>query len=317
MSLENKIRKVKELKENIKKSKAIFIINYDRLKAIELTEFRRRLREAKANLVVVKNTFAHLSVKGTDWGKMEKFFSGPTGIIFVKEDPVSSAKVIKDFLQNHPYLSIKGGALEKRILKEDEIKKLGELPSRRVLLTQLMGAMSLPIRGLVSVLRAPLGEFISLLKVILSKKEGGLSMNEEKSKVVQKTKEEVKQNIDKKENIIKAIEEMNVLELSELVKALEDRFGVQAAVPQGVVQGPVVPEKAKEEKTEFDVILAEIGNKKIQVIKEVRKLTTLGLKEAKDLVEKAPQPIKQKVSKEEALEIKKTLEAVGAKIEIK
>ena len=84
-----------------------------------------------------------------------------------------------------------------------------------------------------------------------------------------------------------------------------------------MVQGPVAPEKAKEEKTEFDVILAEIGNKKIQVIKEVRKLTTLGLKEAKDLVEKAPQPIKQKVSKEEALEIKKTLEAVGAKIEIK
>ncbi len=124
---------------------------------------------------------------------------------------------------------------------------------------------------------------------------------------------------DKKQGIIKAIEGMNVLELSELVKELEDRFGVKAAAVSPVgIQAPSAGEVAvEEEKTEFDVILSEVGGKKIQVIKEVRKVTSLGLKEAKDLVEGAPQPVKQGVSKEEALKIKGLLEAVGAKLEVK
>ncbi len=125
---------------------------------------------------------------------------------------------------------------------------------------------------------------------------------------------------DKKQEIIKAIEGMNVLELSELVKDLEDRFGVEAAAvsPVGIqAPGPGGEAAAEEEKTEFDVMLSEVGNKKIQVIKEVRKMTSLGLKEAKDLVEQAPKPVKQGVNKEEALKIKETLEAVGAKVEVK
>ena len=125
---------------------------------------------------------------------------------------------------------------------------------------------------------------------------------------------------DKKQEIIKAIEGMNVLELSELVKDLEDRFGVEAAAafPVGIqAPGPGGEATAEEEKTEFDVMLSEVGNKKIQVIKEVRKMTSLGLKEAKDLVEQAPKPVKQGVNKEEALKIKETLEAVGAKVEVK
>jgi len=125
---------------------------------------------------------------------------------------------------------------------------------------------------------------------------------------------------DKKQEIIKAIEGMNVLELSELVKDLEDRFGVEAAAvsPVGIqAPGPGGEAAAEEEKTEFDVMLSEVGDKKIQVIKEVRKMTSLGLKEAKDLVEQAPKPVKQGVNKEEALKIKETLEAVGAKVEVK
>jgi len=320
MNLEIKIKKIKELKEDIEKSKVIFIVNYSRLKAIELTEFRKRLKEARVKFLVVKNTLAYLSVKGTDLEKMEKFFSGPTGIIFAREDP-SVAKIVKGFLQSHPHLSIKGGILEKRILSEKEVEKLGELPPKKVLLIQFMGAISLPLVRLVSALNSPLRNLIFLMKAILSKKEeGGLSMSNETSKVMEekaKSKEQVKQGVDKKEEIIKAIEGMNILELSELVKGLEDKFGVQAVVPQGMAQASSAEEKAKEEKTEFDVILSEIGSKKIQVIKEVRKLTTLGLKEAKDLVEQAPKPIKQGVSKEEALKVKETLEAAGAKVEIK
>ncbi len=127
---------------------------------------------------------------------------------------------------------------------------------------------------------------------------------------------------EKLEEIIHAIEQMTVLELSQLVKALEERFGVTAA-PVAVAAAPAAgaapaaAAPAEEEKTEFDVILSDVGPNKIQVIKVVRELTQLGLKEAKDLVEAAPKPVKQGVSKQEAETIKQKLEAVGAKVEIK
>ena len=115
------------------------------------------------------------------------------------------------------------------------------------------------------------------------------------------------------------VETISVLELSQLVKALEDRLGVSAAAPMAVAAAPTGRggEAAAEEKTEFDVILAEAGGQKIQVIKEIRSLTSLGLKEAKELVESAPKAVKEAVSKEEAEETKGKLEAVGAKAEIK
>jgi len=143
----------------------------------------------------------------------------------------------------------------------------------------------------------------------------------EKTSKIAKNEEKVTEGMIKKDDIIKAIEQMNVLELSELVKELEEKFGIQAFAPQAVSQvssaGGKEEKEEKEEKTEFDVILANMGSKKIQVIKEVRKLTSLGLKEAKDLVEQAPKPVKKGISKEEALKIKETLEAVGAKVELK
>lgn len=125
-----------------------------------------------------------------------------------------------------------------------------------------------------------------------------------------------------KGDLIEAISNMTVLELSELVKELENKFGVSAAMPMAAMPmgfgGPAAPAAEEvEEKTEFDVILAAVGANKIQVIKEVRVLTSLGLKEAKDLVEGAPQEVKKGISKEEAEEIKKKLEAVGATVEIK
>jgi len=120
-----------------------------------------------------------------------------------------------------------------------------------------------------------------------------------------------------KEEIIKAIEEMSVLELAELVKELEDKFGVSAAAPIAMAAVPGVGAPEEEEKTEFDVFLAEIGSKKINVIKVVRELTGLGLKEAKAVVDEAPQNVKEGVSKEEAEEMKKKLEEAGATVELK
>ena len=122
-----------------------------------------------------------------------------------------------------------------------------------------------------------------------------------------------------KDQIMEAIENMSVLELSELVKALEEKFGVTAAAPMAMMAAPVAGDAAPAavEKTEFDVILASAGDKKIGVIKVVRELTGLGLKEAKDLVDNAPKAVKEAVSKEEAEDVKAKLEEAGASVELK
>ena len=122
-----------------------------------------------------------------------------------------------------------------------------------------------------------------------------------------------------KADVIAFIENMTVLELSEMVKELEEKFGVSAAAPVAVaaVAAPGAVAEAAEEKTEFDVIIKSAGANKINVIKVVRALTSLGLKEAKDLVDGAPQPLKTGVSKEEAEEAKKQLVEAGAEVEVK
>ena len=122
-----------------------------------------------------------------------------------------------------------------------------------------------------------------------------------------------------KEQVIEFIENMTVIQLSEFVKELEEKFGVSAAAPVAMVAGPVAGAAAPavEEKTEFDVILTSGGDKKVQVIKVVRELTNLGLKEAKALVDEAPKPVKEGVKKEEAEQIKAKLEEAGASVEIK
>ncbi len=128
----------------------------------------------------------------------------------------------------------------------------------------------------------------------------------------------------KLQKILESIEQLTVLELAQLVKALEEKFGVSAqaavavaAVPGATQAGAGAGAAAGEEKTSFQVILASAGDKKINVIKEIRAVTNLGLKEAKDLVESAPKPIKDNATKEEAAKIKTLLEAAGAKVEIK
>ena len=121
-----------------------------------------------------------------------------------------------------------------------------------------------------------------------------------------------------KEEILQAIEGMTVLELSELVKDMEEKFGVSAAAPVAVAAAGTAPAAAGgEEKTEFTVVLAAAGDKKINVIKAVREATGLGLKEAKELVDGAPAPIKENVAKAEAEELKAKLEEAGAKVELK
>jgi large subunit ribosomal protein L7/L12 len=126
--------------------------------------------------------------------------------------------------------------------------------------------------------------------------------------------------VSKVQEVIDIVKELTVLELSELVKALEEEFGVSAAAPMAVAAAPAAggaAAEAAEEQFEFDVILTSVGDKKINVIKVVREITGLGLKEAKALVDEAPNPVKEKVSKDEANEIKAKLEEAGAGVEVK
>lgn len=122
---------------------------------------------------------------------------------------------------------------------------------------------------------------------------------------------------DKVLKLIEDVKSLTVMELSELVKALEEEFGVSAAAPVAVAAAPVAAAAAAEEKTEFDVILKAIGPQKIQVIKAVREITGLGLKEAKDLVDGAPKPVKEGVSKDDAASMEEKLKAAGAEVEVK
>ncbi len=172
----------------------------------------------------------------------------------------------------------------------------------------LLSAMQGPIRGVVYALSGVLSKFVRVIAAIQDKKKGEGDMSAAAGTKLSQ------------DELIKAIEGMSVLELADLVKGLETRFGVTAAAPVAVaaVGGGGAAAAPAEEKTSFDVILASApADKKIQVIKVVRELTSLGLKEAKDLVEGAPKPIKSGATKEEADTMKKKLEESGAKVEIK
>lgn len=150
-------------------------------------------------------------------------------------------------------------------------------------------------------------------------------MAEEKNEVVEtaeepKTEEKKAAPSKNIEKILESIEKMTVLEMAELVKALEDKFGVSAAAPMAMMAAPAAGGAgggADEEKTEWDVVLSETGEKKFQVVKVIRQVTDLGLKEAKELVDNPGQVVKKDVSKDEAEEVKKKLEEAGAKAEVK
>ncbi len=129
-----------------------------------------------------------------------------------------------------------------------------------------------------------------------------------------------KANVASKEDVLEAISQMSVMDLVELISEMEDKFGVTAAAPVAVAAAPAAGDSAEaagEEQSEFEVVLAAAGDNKIAVIKAVRSITGLGLKDAKDLVEGAPKPLKDSVSKDEAEEMKKQLEEAGASVELK
>ena len=277
----------------------------------QVTQLRKQLRGAQAQMHVVKNTLASRAIEGTPLIPIQPLLKGQLAVILGYDDPVLPAKVLKDFIKNERVeekMRLRGGVLDGASLAPERIAAVADLPSKNELLSMLLSALQGPVRGFVVGLNQIIRGIVAVLAAI----------QENKSK---KGESEMAAGASKlsKEDIINGVASMSVLELSELVKDLEEKFGVTAAAPVGVVAAPAAgAAPAAEEKDSFDVVLASApADKKIQVIKVVREITGLGLKEAKDLVEGAPKPVKEGASKEESETLKKKLQDVGATVEVK
>ncbi len=309
MKKEDKATAVAELNEKFARARLVILTECTGLPVNHLTELRKQLRNVKAEYKVVKNTLAIRAAEGTMLAEVKPHFKGPLGVVIGYDDPVLPAKVLREFIQaekRDEKIKVTVGVLEGKLLQAAQLAAVAKLPKKEILLAMMLAAMQGPVRGFVYALSGILRGFVGVISAIQDKKKGEGDMPTAEGKLTQ-------------EELIKAIENMSVLELSELVKGLEARFGVTAAAPVAAAPAAgVVAAAPVEEKTSFDVILAGVAaDKKIQVIKVVRELTNLGLKEAKDLVEGAPKPVKTGVTKEEAEAMKKKLEESGAKVEVK
>ena len=311
MKKEEKVTAVAELTEKFGRARLAILTECVGLPVNEVTELRKQLRGVRAEYRIVKNTLAARAAEGTVLAGLKSHLKGPTGVVIGYDDPVLPTKVLKDFIgaeKREEKIRMTAGVLEGKILQPVDLAAVAKLPKKEVLVAMLLSAMQGPIRGVVYTLNAVLSKFVRVIAAIQDKRKGEGDMPATEGKLSQ-------------EELIKAIESMSVLDLAELVKGLEARFGVTAAAPVAMAAAPAAGGGAAapaEEKTAFDVILASApADKKIQIIKVVRELTSLGLKEAKDLVEGAPKPVKAGVAKEEADTMKKKLEESGAKVEIK
>ncbi|MEY4528568.1 MAG: hypothetical protein RL768_2287 [Nitrospirota bacterium] len=301
---------VAELAEIFGRARIAILTESVGLPVNQVTELRKQLRGVKAEYRIMKNTLAIRASEGTGLAGLKAHLKGPTGMVIGYDDPVLPAKILRDWIgaeKREEKIKVTVGVLEGKLVQAADLAAIAKLPKKEVLIAMLLSAMQGPIRGVVYTLSAVLSKFVRVVAAIQDKKKGEGDMSATTTKLTQ-------------EELIKAIEGMSVLDLAELVKGLETRFGVTAAAPVAVAAAPAAggAAAAAEEKTSFDVILvAAPADKKIQIIKVVRELTSLGLKEAKDLVEGAPKPVKTGATKEESDTMKKKLEESGAKIEIK
>jgi large subunit ribosomal protein L7/L12 len=305
MNRTEKVSEVDQLKQDFSSISSAFLVDFRGMKVVDATDLRRQIHKSQARLKVVKNTLALLATKGSPMEVLSDYFIGPTAIAYTSDDPVSLAKILNNVSKENPNLIIKAGYLDGSLIEGKRIGDIANLPSKQTLQGQVVGLIASPLRRLVWVLNGTIQKFL----VVLSE--------------IQKNRPESSGGEMNTEEIIKSIEDMSVLQLSQLIKALEDKFGVSAAMAAPVAAAgaaaPAAGEAAKaEEKTQFDVILASFpADKKINIIKVVREVTSLGLKEAKDLVEGAPKPLKEGVSKDEAESIKKKFAEAGATVEVK
>ena len=306
MNRTQKTEEVEQLKQDFAKITGAFLLDFRGMKVVDATELRRQVFKTQGKLKVIKNTLADLASQDLPLKVLSSYFKGPTAIAYSEDDVVGLAKVLNTIAKDNPNLVIKAGYLDGTLIEGKRIGEVANLPNKTTLRGQVVGLIASPLRRLMYVLSGNLSKLLLVLSEIQKSRpdSSGGEMNTEE--------------------IIKSIEDMSVLQLSQLIKALEEKFGVSAAmaapvaVGGGAAAGAGAAEEKKEEKTTFDVILATFpADKKINIIKVVREVTNLGLKEAKDLVEAAPKPLKEGVTKDEAESIKKKFAEAGATVEVK
>src|SRR4029453_2391717 len=295
------VAEVEAIKGRLEGSVAALLTEYRGLKVAELGELRASLRGSSTEYRVLKNTLTSIAVREAGCEDLVVLLQGPTAVAFVHGDPVQAAKDLADFARTHPSLIVKGGVMDGKVLGADEVRRLATLESGEVLLARLAGLLQASAQQTVNLPAPPL-------------RRGGRPARRVRRLTMAKLSND---------DLLDAFKEMTLLELSEFVKQFEETFNVSAAAPVAVAAGPAgagagaTATEEAEEQTEFDGILTGTGEKKIQVIKEVRALTSLGLKEAKDLVDSAPKPVLERVPKDQADKAKAQLEGAGASVELK
>ncbi len=300
-----KEKQVAELRERFSRAVSVVGAEFRGVKAGDMDAIRAKLRVEKVEIKIAKNRLARIAAKGTPFEVMAEKFTGPMSLAFSYESEVAAAKLVSEYAKKENSLVLVGGVVGGQYYGADQIKRIGALPGRDVLRAMLLSTMLGGPRSFVSVLNGALRKFAYLLNALKEKKENNPDSigGQEMSNV---TSEDIKSYLNN----------LSVLQLVELTKSLEEAWGVSAAAPAAAVAAPAAA-AAAEEKTEFNVVLTNAGDKKIQVIKVVREATGLGLKEAKDLVDGAPKNVKEKIKKDEAEKLKKLLEESGATVEIK
>jgi len=301
---------VDELSDKISRSQMVIVTDYRGLTVSEMSALRGRLREAGAEYQVAKNTLARFAAEKAGRAGLADDLTGPTAIAFGFEDPAALAKSLQDYLRTSrtTNLVLKGGLLGDRRVTAEDIGRIAELPPRDTVLGQTLGAVVSPLTAFLMIVNAPLQNLLGIIEARRQQLEESGAPQEGTGMA--------------NDELIASIEKMTVLDLVDLKKALEDRWGVTAAVAMAPAaaaggDGGAAAAAPAEEQTEFSVILTNFGANKINVIKAVRELTSLGLKEAKDLVEAAPKPVKESVPKDEAESAATKLREAGATVDVK
>lgn len=315
MPTPKKVEIVAELKELLERSSGAVLTDYRGLGVKEISAIRRKFSESGVEYHITKNTLVRIASEGTKHAAVAELLTGPTAIAFGFDDPVIPAKVVSEYIRmNRTILAIKGAIVEGRALTPAQVAELATLPSKIDLFAKVLGLIQGPAAALLGAIQ---GAMLQLLLVLQGRveqlKEQGQTLADGAS-----LEGNMAANIDA---LVESIKGMTVLEAAELAKRLQDDLGIvavaAAAAPAAATDGGAAAGPPVEEQTEFDVILTGFGDNKINVIKVIREITSLGLKEAKDLVEAAPKAVKEQITKDEANDIKGKLTAAGATVDIK
>jgi large subunit ribosomal protein L7/L12 len=301
---------IEELAEKLARAEIAVLTEYRGLSVANLHDLRSRLRQAGVEYLVTKNTLVRFAAERTGRTSIVQDLDGPTAIAF-GSDPVMAAKALQDYVRTNKLLILKAAVLGDRRLEPRDVEQLASLPPAEELRARTFGMIVSPLQRTVSILAAPLASLARVLDAYrkqLEEAAGGAATEGGDMATV--------------DELVQNLSDLKVLDLANHVKQLEEKWGVSAAavaapVAAAAAGGPAPAAAAVEEKTEFDVILQNFGDKKIEVIKVVRELTSLGLKEAKDLVEAAPKPVLEGAAKDVANNAAQKLRAAGATVEVK